>query len=39
MKAPHEIWLQSAKRFLRKESLNMLNLSDLGSRSMSELDI
>ena len=34
---PHQIWLQSASRFLRKRPLKMLNLSDLGPRSMSNL--
>ena len=34
METPHEIWLQLAQRFLRKRSLKMLNLSDLGPRSM-----
>ena len=29
-RAPYEIWLQSAWRFLRKEGVQMLNLSDLG---------
>ena len=29
MEAPHEIWLRSAMRFLRKRRLKMLNLSDL----------
>ena len=36
-KAPHVILLQSAQRFLRKRSLKMLNLSDLGPRSMNDL--
>ena len=39
VKAPHEIWLQSAKCFLRKRSLKMLKLSDLGHRSMNDLDL
>ena len=29
MEAPYKIWLQSAKQFLRKRNLKMLNLSDL----------
>ena len=32
------IWLQSAKQFLRKRNLKMLNLRDLGPRSMNDLD-
>ena len=35
----YKIWLQSAKRFLRKRSLKMLNLSDVGPRSMNDLDL
>ena len=37
MEAPHKIWLQLAKLFLR--NLKMLNLSDLGPRSMNDLDL
>ena len=39
IEAPDGIWLQSAERFLRKRSLKMLNLSDLGPRSMNNLDL
>ena len=39
MEAPHKIWFQSAMQFLRKRNLKMLNLSDLGPRSMNDLDI
>ena len=39
MEALHEIWLQSALPFLRKRSLQMLNLSDLGPISMNDLDL
>ena len=39
IEASHEIWLQSAQQFLRKRSLKMLNLSDLGPRSMNDLDL
>ena len=36
---PHsKIWLKSAKRFLRKRNLKMLNMSDLGPRSVDDLD-
>ena len=38
MEAPHKIWLQSVKQFLRKK-MKMLNLSDLGPRSMNDLDL
>ena len=36
--SPLEIWLQLAKRFQRKRSLKMLNLSNHGPRSMNDLD-
>ena len=36
MEAPLAIWLQ---RFLRKRRLKMLNLSELGPRSMNDLDL
>ena len=39
IEARYEIWLQSAKQFLRKRSLKMLNLSDLAPRSMNDLDL
>ena len=38
MEAPYGIWLQTAC-FLRKISFKMLNLSDLGQRSMNDLDL
>ena len=34
-----KFWLQSAQRFLRKRSLKMLNMSDLGQRSLNDLDL
>ena len=37
MEAPYENWLQSAERLLSKWSLKMLNLSDLGRRSVNTL--
>ena len=39
MKASHKILLQSAKQFLRIRNLKMLNLSDLGPRSMNDLGL
>ena len=39
MEAPYEIWLQTALCFFRTRSLKMLNLSDLGQRSMNDLDL
>ena len=36
---PHEIWLQSASQFLRKKSLKILILSDLGPRSINNHDL
>ena len=39
MKAPHKIWLQLAKRFLRKRSLKLLKLSDRRRRFMNNLDL
>ena len=39
MEFPRELWLQSAERFPRTRSLKMLNLSDLGPRSMNDLDL
>ena len=39
MEARHKIWLQLAMQFLRKRNLKMLNLSDLGPRSMNGLPL
>ena len=39
MEAPHKIWLQLAKQFLRKINLKMLNLNDPGPRSMNDLGL
>ena len=39
MEAPHKIWLQSAKQFLRKRKLKMLTPSDIGPRSVNDLDL
>ena len=39
MEAPCEIRLQTAQYFFRKRSVKMLNLSDLGQRSMNDLDL
>ena len=41
MEVPHEIWLQSAQWFLRKRRLPeyVVNLSDLGPRSVNDLDL
>ena len=39
MEVPHKIWLQYAMQFLRKRNLKMLNLSDLGPKSMNDLDL
>ena len=38
MEDTNEIWLQSAMRFLKKKN-EMLNLTDLGPRSMNDLDL
>ena len=39
MEVPYKIWLKSAEQFLRKRNLKMLNLSDLGSKSLNDLDL
>ena len=39
MEASHKNWPQSTKQFLRKRNLNMLNLLDLGPRSVNDLDL
>ena len=39
MEAPYEIRLQTAQCFFRKRSVKMLNLSDLGQRSMNDPDL
>ena len=36
---PYKIWLQSAKQFLRKRSLKILTLGNLGPRSVNYLDL
>ena len=39
MEAAYELRLQTAKCFLRKRSLKMLNLNDLGQRSVNEMTL
>ena len=39
MEAPHKIWLQSDKQFLRKRNLKILNMSHLGTRSLDNLEL
>ena len=41
IKAPHTIWLQSDKQFQRKRNLDlaMWNLTDLGPRSMNDIEL